>query len=30
MDTAFGDKALRKTAIYVITKKVKAGETTYD
>ncbi len=30
MDSAYGDKALKKTAIYAILKKVKAGENTAD
>ncbi len=30
MDSVYGDKTLKKTAIYTILKKVKAGETTAD
>ena len=30
VETVYGDKALKKTAIYAILKKVKAGENTDD
>ncbi len=30
LETVYGDKALKKTAIYAIIKKVKNGETTND
>jgi hypothetical protein len=30
VEAAYGDKALKKTAIYAIIKKVKKGETTAD
>jgi hypothetical protein len=30
VETVYGDKALKKTAIYVILKKIKAGKNTDD